>query len=223
MESAGRSPAGAVKWPETVAVERQGFVLKVPDSWWEFDIRPDTRDNSIRTMVNERVRAAPELAEHRSTIEAFLRRQAREAWDSGCAYIGCMADTFGGETPITATMTVSLLKAPTQEDGTRLSSAPAEIAKRMREITPGKEGDPWRRVSTVEIPGVGTVARTEGVEDITPPQHKRSLRVVLTQTFIPMPGGSGQVALVTGSSQLLELADSFFDVFDAVTSTFRFA
>jgi hypothetical protein len=43
------------------------------------------------------------------------------------------------------------------------------------------------------------------------------------QTFIPVPGQEGKVALVAGSSQVLDLADSFFDIFDAVTSTFRFA
>jgi hypothetical protein len=42
------------------------------------------------------------------------------------------------------------------------------------------------------------------------------------QTFIPVPGQEGKVALVAGSSQVLDLADSFFDIFDAITSTFRF-
>ena len=42
-------------------------------------------------------------------------------------------------------------------------------------------------------------------------------------TFIPVPGQEGKVALVAGSSQVLDLADSFFDIFDAITSTFRFA
>lgn len=208
-------------WTEPVAVEREGFSLKVPDSWWEFDIRPDTRDNSIRHMVNARIQDVPDLAEHRGTIESFLRRQAREAWESGAAYIGCMAEGFGGDVPITATMAVSLLTAQA-EDGTRMSTVPTEIAKRVKEIVPRDEGDPWRRVSTIDIPGVGTAVRTQGVEDITYQGDSRRLRVVLMQTFIPVPGSAGRVALVTGSSQLLDLADAFFDVFDAVTSTFRF-
>lgn len=37
-----------------------------------------------------------------------------------------------------------------------------------------------------------------------------------------MPGQEGKAALVAGSSQVLDLAESFFDIFDAITSTFRF-
>jgi hypothetical protein len=88
-----------------------------------------------------------------------------------------------------------------------------------------KEGDAWRKVTTVDIPGVGTAARTYGIEDIPVPDDalKRTIRAVLMQTFIPVPGQEGKVALVAGSSQVLDLADSFFDIFDAITSTFRFA
>ncbi|RKN51978.1 hypothetical protein D7231_35440, partial [Streptomyces klenkii] len=68
----------------------------------------------------------------------------------------------------------------------------------------------------------GTAARTRGVEDIPVPGDTRTVRAVLMQTFIPVPGDQQAVALVSGSSQVLDLADSFFDVFDAITSTFRF-
>ncbi|MCE7082105.1 hypothetical protein [Streptomyces sp. ST2-7A] len=209
------------KWVDTVAVEREGFHIKVPDTWWEFDIRPETREEGIRRLVRERVRANPRLAEHAETIASFLRRQAKEARDSGAAWIGCMADTFGGEVPVTASMTVSLLDARTST-GAALSTDPRAIAGQLKEVTARREGDPWRRVSTVEIPEVGIVARTEGVEDIRFRQDPRPMRVVLSQTFIPVPGSANRVALVAGSSHTLELADSFLDVFDAVASTFRF-
>ncbi|WP_103504808.1 MULTISPECIES: hypothetical protein [Streptomyces] len=210
------------KWVDTVAIERDGFSIKVPDSWWEFEIRPETREDSIRRIVEERMRATPEMAPHRDTIRTFLRAQAREAWDSGAAYIGCMADTFGGEVPITASMTVSLLSAR-NEDGSTLSTDPAEIAGQLKSITAKKPTDAWRKVTTVEIPGVGTTARTYGVEDIRFRQDPRPMRVVLMQTYIPVPGSANRVALVSGSSHVTEIADSLFEVFDAVTSTFRFA
>ena len=210
------------KWVDTVTVERDGFHIKVPDSWWEFEIRPETREDSIRRMLDERVRASPQMAEHRDVIQGFLRRQAKEAWDGGAAYIGCMAETFGGEVPITASMTVSLISARSDGGGT-LSTNPSDIAGQLKTYTARKKGDPWRKVSTVEIPGVGTTARTYGVEDIKFQQDPRPMRVVLMQTYIPMPGSANKIALVSGSSQVVDLADSFFEVFDAVTSTFRFA
>lgn len=209
------------KWTRTIGIEREGFSIKVPDGWWEFDIRPETRDNAIRQMVDERVRAMPELATRREGITTFLRKQARQAWESGAAYIGCMAEDFGGSAPVTATMTVSLIR-PRGSDGEALSNAPLEFVRQLKPVVRRREGEAWREVTTVAIAGLGQVARTRGVEDLEYRGDARRMRMVMMQTFIPVPGGGGKFALVTGSSPVLDLADAFFDVFDAVTSTFRF-
>lgn len=226
------------KWTQTVGIEREGFSIKVPEGWWEFDIRPDTRDNAVRQMVEERVKAVPELAERREVITAFLRGQAAEAWRAGAAYIGCMAEDFGGSVPVTATMTVALINAR-GTNGAPLSNLPADVIARLRPIGPRKDearlpsgaapgddaGDTpevWREVTTTDIPGLGPAARTRGIEDVEFRGDSRRMRVVLMQTFIPVPGDGSKIALVAGSSQVLDLADSFFDVFDAITSTFRF-
>ncbi|MET7451229.1 hypothetical protein ABZT03_04885 [Streptomyces sp. NPDC005574] len=212
------------RYMETLTVERGGFRINVPESWWEFDVRPESRDDSIRRMVNERVRQRPELAQYRDTYTAFLRKAAADAWKSGALYCGCMAESFGGDTPITGSVTVSLVGGRTR-DGAPLSTDPATMAAGLATREAKKEGDAWRKVTTVDIPGVGTVARTYGIEDIEVPDDalKRTIRAVLMQTFIPVPGQEGKVALVAGSSQVLDLADSFFDIFDAITSTFRFS
>lgn len=61
------------------------------------------------------------------------------------------------------------------------------------------------------------------VEDVPVAQgDSRTLRMVLTQTYIPVPGTTDQVVLVSGASPVLDLAEAFHDIFDAVTSTFRF-
>ncbi|WP_049580027.1 hypothetical protein [Streptomyces sp. SBT349] len=211
----------ADKWADAVTVERREFRISVPDSWWEFDLRPETRENSIRRMIDERVRGQPEMAEHREVIESFLRRQARQAWDQGAVYCGCMAQSFGGSPPITASMTVSIIGARTAS-GEILPTDPAQIVGQLGTMARRGPGDPWREVSTVEIRDVGPAARTRGIEDIPVPGDTRHVRAVLMQTFIPVPGQQS-VALVSGSSQVLDLTDSFFDVFDAITSTFRFA
>ncbi|MFJ9901921.1 hypothetical protein ACIRVK_03260 [Streptomyces sp. NPDC101152] len=211
------------RYLEALTVERGGFRIKVPESWWEFDVRPESRDDSIRRMVNERVRHHPELAPHRDTYVTFLQKAAADAWKSGALYCGCMAESFGGETPITGSVTVSLVGGRTR-DGAPLSTDPAAIAAGLAPKEAKKEGDSWRKVTTVDVPGVGAAARTYGIEDIAVPDDSlnRTVRAVLMQTFIPVPGQEGKVALVAGSSQVLDLADSFFDIFDAITSTFRF-
>lgn len=138
-------------------------------------------------------------------------------------YCGCMAESFGGDTPITGSVTVSLVGGR-NERGEPLSNDPSVIAGQLAVKEAKREGDSWRKVTTVDIPGVGPAARTQGIEDIAVPGDalNRTIRAVLMQTYIPVPGQEGKVALVAGSSQVLDLADSFFDIFDAITSTFRF-
>ncbi|MBF4134730.1 MULTISPECIES: hypothetical protein [Streptomyces] len=197
------------------------FSLAVPDSWWEFDIRPQGREATVRTMVDERVRETPELAPYRNDLTAMLRRMAKDAHDSGALYLGCMAENFDS-VPLSATVTVSVVGARNQQ-GAALSTDPRAIAESLRTITPRREGDAWRKVTTVDIPGVGPAARTYGVEDVPVTQgDNRTLRMVLTQTYIPVPGTTDQVILVSGASPVLDLAEAFHDIFDAVTGTFRF-
>ncbi|CAL9533335.1 hypothetical protein SUDANB21_04099 [Streptomyces sp. enrichment culture] len=212
------------RYMEALTVERGGFRIKVPESWWEFDVRPDSRDDSIHRMVTERLRAHPELAPHRDTYITFLRKAAADAWKSGALYCGCMAETFGGDTPITGSVTVSLVGGRTSK-GDPLPTDPEAVIAQLAVKEARREGDSWRKVTTVDIPGVGPAARTYGIEDVPVPGDElgRTIRAVLMQTFIPVPGQEGKVALVAGSSQVLDLADSFFDIFDAITSTFRFA
>lgn len=202
-------------------VERKGFRISVPDTWWEFDIHPKSRDDNIRRLVDARVRAFPQLADSRQDLMHFLRSAAADAWNSGALYCGCMAETFGGELTVTGSVTVSVVGAQTR-GGEALSTDPLQIAAQLKHQEARREGDPWRKSTTVEIPEVGTVARTYGVEDIELPGEHRSVRAVLMQTFVPVPDSDDQVALVAGSSQQVELAASFFDIFDAVTSTLRF-
>ncbi|MFE9435908.1 hypothetical protein [Streptomyces sp. NPDC006640] len=205
----------------TAAALPVGVSLSVPESWWEFDIRPEGRDATVRALVDDRVRELPELAPYRSDLATMLRRMAKDAHDSGAVHMGCMAENFDG-VPLSATITVSVVGAKDQQ-GAALSTDPRAIADSLRTITPRRDGDVWRTVTTVEIPEIGLAARTFGVEDVPVAQgDTRTLRMVLTQTYIPVPGTTDQVVLVSGASPVLDLAEAFHDIFDAVTSTFRF-
>ncbi|MCX2928602.1 hypothetical protein [Streptomyces sp. NEAU-W12] len=50
---------------------------------WEFDIRPEGREATIRALVEERIRELPELAPYRADLTAMLRRMTKDAHDSG--------------------------------------------------------------------------------------------------------------------------------------------
>lgn len=199
-----------------------GVSMAVPESWWEFDVRPEGREATVRQLVDERVRAVPELAPYRGDLSTLLRRMARDAYDSGALYLGCMAENFEG-VPLTATLTVTVLSAA-DDRGVALSTDPQAVAQSLKALTPRREGDAWRKVSTVEIPEVGLCARTFGVEDVRVDRSDpRTIRMVLTQTYVPVPGRPAEIVLISGASPVLDLADAFHDIFDAVTSTFRFA
>lgn len=132
------------RYMETLTVERGGFRIKVPESWWEFDVRPESRDDSIRRMVSERVERHPELAQYRDTYTAFLRKAAAHAWKSGALYCGCMAESFGGETLITGSVTVSIVGGRSQT-GEPLATDPQAIAGQLAEREAKKEGTPGAR------------------------------------------------------------------------------
>jgi hypothetical protein len=201
-------------------VEREGFSLTVPMNWWEFDLHPATRDDSVRRLIARRVKENSALADHRDVLTRFLKRAARDAYESGAVYIGCMAQNFD-RLPLTASVTVSLVGAR-RPDGQLLPADPASIAGSLRPKEAAREGDTWRKVTTVEIPETGLAARTYGIEDVAVPGDPRTVRAALMQTFIPLPGRPDHVALVAGSTSVVDLAESFFDVFDAVTASFRY-
>jgi hypothetical protein len=66
-----------------------GFSLTIPDSWFELDVRPSSRDARISLLVESRVRDQPELWDHRTELVRTLRRLARDAWDAGATYCAC--------------------------------------------------------------------------------------------------------------------------------------
>ncbi len=194
-----------------------GFSLTVPASWFELDLRPQTRDAGIRALVQDRLREQPELAEHRTTVTTLLRRQARQAWDAGAVYCACMVEpTQDG--PITGAVTVSLVEGPAGA-GTGPDRLPALIDRLQVKEAAGPD-DTWTRVEVVSVEGAGRCARTAGVEDVDLPDGAGWVRTVLMQTFVPLPGDR-RVLLLTCSSPVLPLADVLLDLFDAVSSTLR--
>jgi len=193
-----------------------GFALTVPQSWFELDLRPATRDASIRTLVEERVRDQPELVQHRSTIVSLLRRQARQAWDAGALYCACLVEPTD-EGPITGAVTVSVVDGPPQgANSERLTP----LLERLTPKQPSGPDDTWTRVEVVSVEGAGDAARTAGVEDVDLPEGTGWIRTVLMQTFVPVPG-ERRVVLLTCSSPVLPLADVLLDLFDAVSSSLR--
>jgi hypothetical protein len=202
--------------PAAATGDVTGFALSVPDSWFEVDVHPDTRNASIQELVSERLRDVPELFEHRATIARALRSAARSAYAAGAVYCGTMVQGLDGAV-LTATVTVTLVDAPDDKTGVET------IAQQLTAVPRSGPDATWREVVYAELPEVGRVPRTQGVDDVTMPEGSGWIRTILMQTFVPVPGPkSTRVAVITCSSPILPLADEMLDLFDAVTSTFRF-
>ncbi|MFE0099490.1 hypothetical protein [Streptomyces sp. NPDC059009] len=198
-----------------------GYALRVPDAWYEIDLRPATRDASAADLVRARMADAPELRERRADVVKLLCKQAAAAWDSGAVFCAVMAEPVA-DGLLPASVTVSFVRGPLDADsgaGDRVAPLLAPLAVKR----PKKEGDPWTEVTTVDLPEAGGLAaRSYGVEDVHDPNGgpgSPTIRVATMQTFVPVPGVN-RVAIVSCSSPAIEVAQGLHDVFDAITSTF---
>lgn len=189
-----------------------GFALSIPESWFELDVRPATRDATIRLLVESRVREQPELWEHRGELIKLLRRQARDAWEAGAIYCACFAMVVD-DALIPGAVTVSVLPPP--PGGAALDA--------LLESLPSKEaaddGEPFTHRSVVQIDDIGRVARTQGIADVELPGGGGWVRTILMQTFVPVE--ADRILLVSAASPALDLLEPLLDLFDAVTSTLR--
>ncbi|HET6563470.1 MAG TPA: hypothetical protein VFG72_16495 [Marmoricola sp.] len=193
---------------------RFGFTITVPDTWFELDVAPATRDESIRRLVEERVRGHQEMWEARHGITRILRDEARKAYDAGAAYAACMAmPTEDGA--VTASVVVSLVRGPV---GATLEGDPVgSLVDRLVPVSPTDDGR-FTSVTTVDLEHAGTAARSYGVEDV--PVDAGYVRTVFMQTMVPVPR-MNKVFLLSASSPVVPLAAELHDLFDAVTGTFR--
>lgn len=195
-----------------------GFALTVPSSWFELDLAPATRDRSLSALVEQRVRDVPQLREHRSAISRLVRRQAREAWDSGARLCACMVDV-SDDGPITASITASVVAGPLGIRPGGQAQLDALLAPLVPKVA-ADEDDTWREVRALDVPDSGPAARAWGVEDVDLPQDAGWVRVVSMVQLAPVPG-TDRVVVLSCSSPVLALSDALIDLFHAVCDTLR--
>ncbi|MGW1004885.1 hypothetical protein [Streptomyces sp. NPDC002520] len=199
-----------------------GINIQVPSTWYEFDVHPATVNRSIRDVVAERIKQRPELAAYQADLVKTLKKVAREARKNNVVYSGSMCEIVDDE-PMVASLMISVTEAVNEATG---ETAPTPLDTFLRVLTPIAPGrrptDPWRRVRLVKLPEAGEAARAEGIEDIEIPDDNRSYRAVMMQTFVPFPGNNPKVAVISASTPQLALVEPMLQLFDLITSTFRF-
>ncbi len=189
---------------------RVGFAITVPDSWFELDLSPATRDDSIRVLVEDRLRGSQEMWEARQGVMRILRDEAAAAWESGAAYAACLAHPTD-DGPITASLTVSLVRGPVGDQDTQ------DLLARFQTVPPTEDGR-FTTVTTAQVEAAGDCARAFGVDDL--PVHGGYVRTVFMQTFVRVPG-MNKYFIISAGSPVVPLAAELHDLFDAITGTFR--
>lgn len=190
--------------------DRLGFAVTVPESWFELDVAPATRDESIRVLVEDRVRGNDAMWQARHGIMRILRDEAAKAWESGATYCASLAQPTD-DGPITASLVVSLVRGPVGAQD--VQDVVATLA-----TVPQTDDGRFTTVTVVRLEGVGDCARTFGVDDL--PVAGGYVRTVFMQTMVPVPG-LNKYFLVSAGSPVVPLAAELHDLFDAITSTFR--
>ncbi|MFG1947540.1 hypothetical protein [Nonomuraea sp. NPDC048826] len=180
-----------------------GFTVRVPESWYTFDVWRAGRGADLSRAVDARIAAAPALKPHRPTLVRLLREVADLAGRHGAVFGAAMTDMEEGAPAVIAT----LMAFHTSGDPDPAGNTVEAIASGVTAIAPSSDSPVWREVRIVEIPA-GRAVRVRGVRE----------DAVAMQTLVPVPGDEGVLDLVLTSPQH-DLAEPMLDLFDAISAT----
>jgi|GEM_PF-1471499 len=198
-----------------------GYTLRFPDSWWHLDLDPSTRDASIRRRIESEVEKAPQLT--REQVDGLIRstrRTAREAHGQGALRAAGMLRILkagSGPLVLSATMVVLRMSVP-EEQSEDLADLVMAAGMQLGTEAEGS-GLPPGEVELVELPHVGAVGRISRIEDVD--YRGTPVPTAVRQTLIPVPNSRDYLVLAS-STPNVDLAEQFYDVFDAIAESFRF-
>jgi len=188
------------------------FSLRIPDSWFEFDIWRATRTGDLSRLVDRRLEELPDLRPHRAVILRGLRQLAREAEQAGAVYCAAVADDADSGGRIFASLMVFSTAGMPEPALNTVEAIAAQIP-----ALPRSPGFPdWREVRVIEL-AAGRAVRVRSVTT-QPGDGSGSLAVVSMQTLIPIPQSEHVLNVVLTSPQPW-LADGLLDLFDAISAT----
>jgi len=190
----------------------QRFLLNVPDLWDQIDLSGEelaaTRAAALaragspreRMAINDMFRQGRELNRAARKQGALLATGTATMYDEGLFMAYGMV--FAVTTPPGQELTLPVLSA-------QLGVSANGVAPKDRVI------------SSVRIPDVGSVARVTGTET-TRLTADIDVKLLTMHTMMPVPGQTEDFLVVTLASPNLPLKNEVYDLFDAITSTFRF-
>jgi len=189
------------------------FSLRIPETWFEFDVWRAVRTGDLSRMVDRRLVDLPELRPYRSAILRGLRQLAEDAERRGAVYCAAAADQVGED----GTLLASLMVFSTEGMPEPGLNTVAAIAAQVSTVPRSDSSPDWREVAIIDL-AAGRAVRVRGVSTTTSPDGSEALSVVSMHTLIPIPGADGVLDVVLTSPQL-SLCDGLLDLFDAISAT----
>ncbi|MFL9680706.1 MULTISPECIES: hypothetical protein [Streptomyces] len=188
------------------------FGIGIPENWTEYDLHGDT----LAERRAEMLRHAPQKETRDAINGAF--RSARRIMDGarrrGAVYAAGTTTMYEDGLLMAGLMVFSL----TPPAGADFSAK--GLAKEFSATGGRRREGTSRTLTTQTLPWVGPVGRMSGIEE-TEVAEGVSSKLVVTHTFVPVPGGK-RVLVITCFSPNVPLAEPLYDLFDAITSTFCF-
>jgi hypothetical protein len=190
----------------------QRFLLDVPDLWDQVDLSGEelaqtrakalamTNDPRERMRINDMFRQGREISRAARRYGALLATGTATIYDEGLFLAYGMV--FAVTTPQGQELTLPVLSA-------------------QLGVSANGVGPKDRVISSVRVPHVGTVARVTGTET-TRLTADIGVKLLSMHTMMPVPGRAEDFLVVTLASPNLPLKNEVYDLFDAITSTFRF-
>ncbi|MEU5465902.1 hypothetical protein ACH41C_23585 [Streptomyces althioticus] len=191
----------------------QRFLLDVPDLWDTFDLNGEdlarsrtkalagTDDPRRKARINDWFRQGREVFRSARRSGALLATGTATSYDDGLFMAYCMV--FAVNTPEGSELTLPVL------------------SRSLGVASPGAAASNDRVISSVRIPHVGAAARVTGTE-VTRLTGDIDVKLLVMHTMMPVPGTERDYLVVTLASPNLPLKDEVYDLFDAITGTFRF-
>jgi hypothetical protein len=197
-----------------------GFRLPTPGNWFDLDLDPRTRNQSIAQLVDSRLGGDPSLSRHRDELVRLLRRVAREAAEHNAVFASMLSEFVEGQ-PMAAGVNVTVAPITVDRGGTAVNDPEAvqaalSVASRDR----AADGE-QREVGIVEL-AAGRAVRVSGLRTTQlPGGGHQSLMTSEVQYFLPVPQ-TNLMSVITFSTPTVALADRFAELFDAMAAGFEF-
>ena len=189
------------------------FLLDLPDDWRQTDLSGEelaaTRSQALASTGDPRAKAR---------INDMFR-QGREVSRAARRHGALLAAGTSTMYPEGLFLAYGMVFAVTTPEGQELTLPVLSARLGVSSATGAAPKD--RLITSARIPHVGTVARVTGTE-VSRLTGDIDVKLLTMHTMMPVPGGSGDFLVVTLASPNLPLEREVYDLFDAITSTFRF-